>query len=212
MKIILINTYDDLTNLPSACPMYHRSIILLECRQAYGVICYKHDLKKDKLHVFIDSENSSPLMFLQESDFDLNNTHMSILDLNYCEDDRERCNDNNNDRTRRRLNRSRKLKKTISLPIKNIHKSDVDIYYEGKKNVVPYFNIMIRFFKNKCKFDFITQKLYDIRDTLTVAGVEESDSHGCSVRVELFSKTFTKKIRTAVKPLVYIRSICRRKR
>ena len=155
-----INTYDGSINSLMACTIYDHYFILVECKEAHGVISdYKHDLKNEKLHVFIDLENSSPLTFFQESDVDSNKT--SVLDLNYCKEDRERYNDNN-DPIRRRLATTTKLKKTISLTIKEMHKSDVDIYYEGKKMCkIMYFDIMVGF-KNKCGLDFNEQKLFDI--------------------------------------------------
>ena len=213
-----VNNYDDLINSPFTYPIYDHYIISPECKQAHGVIYdYKHDSKNEKLHIFIDLENNSPLMFFQEADFDLKK--MSILDLDYSQEDHERYNDNNDNDRRRRLAKTRKLRKTISLPVKEIHKSDVDIYYKGKKmckiisfDVEPYFDIIIGF-KIKYRLDFKKQKLYDIRGSLTVsAGIdasivlnfgEESDSDDGSVTVELFSKTFKKKkFRTTVGPLV----------
>ena len=124
MEIIANDYFDNMNgkyiNSPLAYPIYDHYFILPECKQAHAVIHnYKHDPKNKKLHIFTDLENNFPLMFFQETDFDLNKT--LILDLGFSEEDHETYN-HNNDRSKR-----------ISLPVKQIHKSDVDIHYKRQK-------------------------------------------------------------------------------
>ena len=196
-----INSFDDLIDSPLTLPIYDHFIISTECQHIHGIITnYKHNILKEKLTLYIDIENSSPLMFFNEAKFKIDKMNLFKLSSN------------NNDNNKRRRLSSLGFKETIDLPIDTINNEEFPIIYYNKETkktydfgdcwvtMQPYASATIGFsldYTLKFKLFSIKARLNSISATLGFSvGIYSDltcnfgeDNDDGKVDVELFSKT-----------------------
>ena len=112
-----IDLYSDLIDSPLTLPIYDHFIVPSSCENIHGVIShYKHDTEFEKLLIYIDIENSSPLMYFNNADFSISS--MGLIDLSK--------NRNNG----RRLLKSLSFDKSVSLSLPTFNE-EINVEYNN---------------------------------------------------------------------------------
>ena len=206
-----INSFDDLIDNPLTLPIYDHVIISTQCQQMYGIITdYEYGISKENLTLYIDIENSSPL--INQAKFKIEKLNVFKLSSN--------SNDNNhNDKiTERRRLSSSGFKETIDLPIDTMTNEQFPVIYRNKDTkksydfddcwlaMVPYAGATIDFsldYTSKFNWCKIKAELNSISATLgfSIGFCEDNDDGKGGV--ELFPKPIEfGKYSTTVGPIV----------